>query len=187
MRKRFIDKNSKAEVEGNIKLSKAKWRDIGKIYGLSLKNRIRLRKFARVEAECLNFGSVEPAVVMCTSPLLVAVYSEDMDAVLILQFAPAYKEKYNLKVGDKLISVNTYGNRGPIAKDIFTGPAYTQVWTDFTPHIADFLSNDKERLERLKGDIVETHWEYVKSLGGKYIYNHPTTTRNGFWFINKRL
>ena len=83
MRKRFIDKNSKAEVEGNIKLSKAKWRDIGKIYGLSLKNRIRLRKFARVEAECLNFGSVEPAVVMCTSPLLVAVCHTGLEPMCI--------------------------------------------------------------------------------------------------------
>ena len=187
MRKRFIDKNTQAELEGGVSLSKAKWRDMGKIYGLSLKNRIRLKKFAKIEAECLNFGSVEPAVVMCTSPLLISVYSEDMDAVLILQFAPAYKEKYGLKVGDKLISVNTYGNQRPLAKDIFVGEGYTHTWTDFTPHIADFLSDDTQRIEALKSTVPDNRWEYVKALGGKYIYNHPTTTRNGFWFINKRL
>lgn len=187
MRKKFIDKSTQAELEGGLSVSRAKWKEIGKIYQLSLKSRIKLKKFKRIEAECLSFGSVEPSVVMCTNPLLIAVYSEDMDAVLVLQFPQAYREKYSLSVGDKLISVNTYGNGRPLAKDIFVGEGYTHTWTDFTPHIADFLSNDNTRIKFLKDSIPNEHWEYVKSLGGKYIYNHPTSTRNGFWFINKRM
>ena len=187
MKKKFVDPTTFAEVEGNLKLSKSKWREIKKIYSISPEGRKKLKNIFSIEAECIYFGSVEPAVVVSMSPLLISVYSEDMDAVLLLQFAPAYAEKYSLEIGSRLISVNTYGNHDKISDDIFVGKAYKGYWTDFTPHIADFLSNDKKRIQAHKESFSEEHWLYVQELGNEYLSKHSQLARNGFWFIKKRL
>ncbi|MBQ7907771.1 MAG: hypothetical protein IJ309_07380 [Clostridia bacterium] len=187
MKKKFIDPNTVASVEGGIRLSHVKWFDIKNIYSISMEGRRRLRKIFSIEKECLFFGSVEPAVVVSVKPLLVSVYSEDMDAVLLLQFAPAYAEKYSLNVGSRLISVNTYGNDRALSNDIFVGERYSGDWTDFTPHVADFLSRDSKKIQAHKRSIPEERWAYVKTLGDKYLAEHAELARNGFWFIKKRL
>lgn len=187
MKKKFIDPNTVASVEGGIKLSHIKWFEIKHIYSISLEGRKRLRKIFPIERECLFFGSVEPAVVVSVKPLLISVYSEDMDAVLLLQFAPAYVERYSLSIGSRLISVNTYGNERALSNDIFVGEGYSGDWTDFTPHIADFLSRDTKKINEHKANISENQWSYVEKLGKEYLQEHSELSRNGFWFIKKRL
>lgn len=187
MKRKFIDPNSQASNEGGVKLSKRKWKDIKKIYSLSPKSNKKLKEIFKIEKECLFFGSVEPCVVVSLYPLLIAVYSEDMDAVLLLQFAPDYIGKYSLDIGSRLISANTYGSGDEISKDIFVGEGYSGCWTDFTPHLADFLTEDKEKLDLHKEKISEDIWNCVEKLGKEYLLKHSSLSRNGFWFLNKRL
>ncbi len=142
-----------------------------------------LRRKKRVR-EYICYGDTQPAVVISVKPLLIAPYSDEMDAVVLLHFPQAYAEKYGLQKFDRLISVNTYA--GPdlhIAKDIFVGPNYLNRWVDFFPLIADFLSDDTEKLQKHKESIPDSVWDYTATLGEEYLLKHKGLMRNGFWFL----
>ena len=68
------------------------------------------REIKRLLAEHLIFGDSRAAIVMRPAlPLLAAAYSDELDAVILLEFPDFLAEHYSLRLGSRLLTVNTYG------------------------------------------------------------------------------
>lgn len=132
----------------------------------------------------ISYGDTQPAVVVSENPFIVAAYSDEMDAVVLLKFPVILAQINGIKLHDKLVSVNGYGRDNEIAHDIFVGENYLGNWTDFIPLIGDLLSDDTDRLNQHKSNIPEFLWDYVRMLGENYWRDHKDLVRSGFWFIN---
>lgn len=104
----------------------------------------------------LQIGDASAAILLELDPPLVAVYSEDLDAVALLTFPPGSTDVSGMKSGQKLVAVNTYRGRGQAAEsDLLPGPRSSGAWSDFDPLIGDFLSEDRDRLNILRGLIPD--------------------------------
>lgn len=125
-------------------------------------------------AEHLELGDSRAAVVVSTRPLVVAAYSDDLDAAALLWFPPTFVSKYQLAVGSRLLTVNTYGDvRGDggvpfYAVDLVPGPQ-RRAWSNFSPLIADFLSDDLDRIEARKRSIDEAEWQRLRVLADQRV------------------
>lgn len=180
----YSDASSFAGDPGRLTLSKSKWKDIGRFYKLNIFQRIELNSRKKLVRERICYGDTQPAVVMSVDPLLIASYADEMDAVVILRFPAQYAAKYSLKLYDRLICVNTYADTTHnIPHDIYVGKHYLKRWSNFAPSVAEFLSDDKEIIEKHKATMPESLWLYVKSLGEEYLTVHKNKTRLGFWFL----
>ncbi len=126
----------------------------------------------------LNDGDIQPAVVVSASPLLVACYSDELDAVVLLCFPDGLAKKYDLKAGSRLLTVNSYTDAFA-TRDIERGPGCSGRWKAFGPIVADFYTDDTARLAAQKQQITEEQWAYVEQLGRKYMAARPGMARNG--------
>jgi hypothetical protein len=119
-------------------------------------------------AEHLELGDSRAAIVVSISPLIVAAYSDDLDAVALLRFPATFAVEQGLTVGSRLLTVNTY--RNDVAHgvprydpDLVPGPARVR-WTGFHPLIAEFLSDDTRRIDARKHEIREGEWQTTERL-----------------------
>ena len=176
-----------AGAPGHLIISKQKWKDMNKAYKLGLLDRWTVNKAKKNIQQRIYYGDTQPAVVISENPFIVAAYSDEMDAVVLLRFPVILAQKNNIKLYDKLVSVNCYGKENRIAKDIFVGKNYLGNWTDFRPLIGDLLSDNNERINLHKHNIPDFIWEYVRKLGENYWREHKNLVRQGFWFINVML
>lgn len=71
--------------------------------------------------EHLAVGDSRAAVVMSVKPILVAAYSDELDGVVILKFPCWLAKEHDLRVGDRLLTVNTYMQIS-MASDVHLGP-----------------------------------------------------------------
>jgi hypothetical protein len=87
--------------------------------------------------------------------------------VLLLNFPEQLVEELGLKVGSRLIGVNTYLDdpNGEYAPDLVPGPTAGGVWHGFGSMIADFWSDDREQLATQKAKISEEEWRRCERLG----------------------
>jgi hypothetical protein len=115
-------------------------------------------------AEHMHLGASEPAMVVSRVPLIVAAHAGDLDAAVLLRFPASFVPRYGLGVGTRLLVVNTYQevrgtqNADPwYAVDLIPGPDRHQ-WQNAFPLVAEFLSDDAERIERRKREIPEEEW-----------------------------
>lgn len=184
---RFLNPDSAAENPGNIRLSAKKYRQIKKLLGnnrvkfpfsLSLKKRID---------EYLCMGDTQPAVVVSLSPLTVAAYSDEMDAVVMLRFPDKLAEQYALTEGTRLVTSNVYAFRRGfnVAKDIFIGKKYLDRYSDFIPMVSLFLSESEDFIRSRTALFDEKVWYRVNSKAQRYITNHPDLYRNGFYYLER--
>src|SRR5262249_51250149 len=72
--------------------------------------------------EQLQHGDSRAAIVVCTAPLLVAAYSDELDCIAMLRFPNTFAEEYKLWVGSRLLTVNTYGRGQKYDEDLILGP-----------------------------------------------------------------
>eukprot|EP00191_Tetraselmis_sp_GSL018_P008439 CAMPEP_0177617314 /NCGR_PEP_ID=MMETSP0419_2-20121207/24788_1 /TAXON_ID=582737 /ORGANISM="Tetraselmis sp., Strain GSL018" /LENGTH=240 /DNA_ID=CAMNT_0019115761 /DNA_START=273 /DNA_END=992 /DNA_ORIENTATION=- len=74
--------------------------------------------------EHLIFGDAQPAVVVNTSPLIVAAYAAPFDCITMLQFRQtSLFRELDLSVGTRLLTVNTYKRtNGSLDEDLEPGP-----------------------------------------------------------------
>jgi len=128
----------------------------------------------------LRLGDSRAAVVISVSPLLVAAYTDEFDCVAMLKFPEPLVALYGLKRGAPLLTVNTY-MRGPrrLVADLIEGPGSLGNWHNFMPFIADFLSDDIERIEQRKREISREEWERAMILGVEYLRARPGKARDG--------
>jgi hypothetical protein len=131
-------------------------------------------------ANRLWHGDTNPAVVLTTKPLVIAAFSWDLDAVVLLTTAQqSLVEEFHLRPGSRLISANTYGHwtddegREVDAPDIVAGPESTGEWSNFFPLIADFYTDRPDILAQHAARIEDSEWQRVEALG------HEALERSG--------
>lgn len=127
-------------------------------------------------------GDVQPAVVMSLDPLLVACYSDELDAVTIQYLPKELITKLNLQMYSRLLTVNSYGPRPN--KDITLGPKALGNYASIATIIADLYTDDYQRLNSLKASFEEEWWNHTISLGRQYMESHPNMARNGIGYRN---
>lgn len=131
--------------------------------------------------EHLHYGDSRAAVVVSTSPLLVAAYTDELDCVAILRFPDHFCLNYSLRSGSRLLTVNTYKTPecSPSDKDLIPGPHMIPRWVGFNPIIADFLTDDQSRLATRKMEISEAEWQRAQEMGNEYVELRPGVWREG--------
>ena len=112
-------------------------------------------------AEHLEHGDSRAAIVVSTDPaLLIAAYTDELDCVAMLRLPKEpLVSKYSLLRGSRLLTVNTYKHNQRLDSDLIPGPLAIPRWSGFDPIIADFVTDDMERVEARKAQIVSNEWE----------------------------
>lgn len=171
-------------VDRVITISDDNWNNILKnVYKLGFFERRKANKHRSVIEKTLEKKKFEPALVISTNPLLIAVYSYEMDGVVILEFPKEFVLLYKIRLFDKYVASNTYINKGNLAYDIFVGKRYLRRYTNFNSTIISFLSDDEDLLKLELNKFSVELWEYVKALAVRY-QNEHNLKREGFWFIS---
>ena len=180
-------KKSAASNPGRVRLSAAMVRELAPrlflapgrvgswvswLFGMMLMRRAALKMH-------LRYGDARAAVCVSAKPLIVAAYSDDFDGVVMLQFPPLLGERYKLKPGSTLITINTYDLTGHPRKDIVHSGERHPPFTDFTPVIADFVTDDRARLAELKKTISKTEWNRCYQIGVGAMKDSKTLFRDG--------
>lgn len=92
----------------------------------------------------------------------------------LLRFSDRFVSEYDLKPGSRLITVNTYeyhdgSYERSYETDLAPGPAASGNYRNFSPFIADFLTDDLDRLAKRKATIGEDEWRRTEELGETYV------------------
>ena len=183
MRTETLDNNTRASHPGGLRISPEKLQvlhpelDSRSAWLWFLVNNKQVypkRSFWRVRVEeQLLYGDSRAAVVVSTFPLLVAAYTDELDCVAVLRFSDTFVQAYDLEVGSRLLTVNTYYYPNEShAKDLEIGPNNYGRYENFNPFIADFLTDDVETLEQRKAEISEDEWRRAEELGEKWLNNN---------------
>ena len=128
--------------------------------------------------EHLWLGSLQPAVVASVDPGRVAAYSIELDCVVMLEYAADFLEAFGLVPGSRLLAVGMY-SKGQQPADIVFGSGKTGGWTNYYPQIADFLSDDAERLAERKAATPAWLWQRTEELAYERLRSHPEIARSG--------
>jgi hypothetical protein len=117
----------------------------------------------------LYSGDTRAALVMKTNPLIVACYISDFDAVQLLRFPQEFAEiaveRHQLKPGSRLVAVHMFWNPQDLASDLDTPlNPLTNSWRNAKSLVAEFLSDDSERIRTLHADIEEDEWQRCAHL-----------------------
>lgn len=127
----------------------------------------------------LRRGDTCAAMVVQTSPLVVAAYADELDAVALLRFPNWLVNEYDLRVGTKLLSVNTYEYGNKIVPDLEAGPLYKERYCNFVPLIADFLSDDTDAIEKHIATFTDTEWNRTKKFAEEALLKPNYVKRDG--------
>lgn len=181
----YVNENSMASNPGAVCLSREKFKELrDKILRVNPLKKIYFNKqFKRID-QYLRNGDTQPAIVVSVSPLIISVYSEDMDAVLFLKFPEELAAKYGLSVGARLVSTNVYFEGTKLAKDIQTGTGYTHSFVNFTPVIPLFLSNDEGFIRSRVNLFEEAEWNRLKLLTEERAAKN-IAPRDGFYYFTE--
>ena len=174
----YMSDEARASNPGGVTLDPARLRRIApELYGVGglLPGRLLSKKV--LQAHLWN-GDSRAAVVLGRSPLLVAAYSDDFDAVVVLRFDQRLLDVH-VQEGDRLLTINTYRRGAAVARDIVQGPYSSHSWSNFHPVIADFVATDRGRVERRKATITEPEWARAWQLGQDHLARRPGVFRDG--------
>ena len=176
---------TKADNQANVKFSYKKY--------YSFRNRINTKFSGRFYSDMqienvmrvLLYGDTQPAVVVSTEPLLVAAYSDEMDAVVMLRFPFEFAVKYELAPGTRLTTSNFYFDGDRVASDIFVGERYLRRWVDFLPIVQLFLGKGDDKIRAKTALFGENVWDDVARKAEEYLCEHPDLCRDGFYYFKK--
>jgi hypothetical protein len=130
-------------------------------------------------AKHLRLGDSRAALAVSAAPLLVAAYSDELDAVALLRFPDGLAGEYGLRDGSRLLSVNSYRRERAVDADLTPGPGWSGAWTGFMPVVAEFVSDDAGAIEGHKRRITEAEWRRADELGREYLRLRPGVARDG--------
>ena len=170
---------------GLIPLSKKRFRKLVPEYfgwkGALVSHLMRHRISKEIEgvADLLHHGDGNPAVVISIRPLRIAAYSIDLDAVALLRFPHRLVKEFDLEIGTRLLSTNSYKYADDVDEDLTFGPEYMGVWGGFRPIIADFLTDDLDGLEECRSRIKKHLWKRAETLGQAWFQARPHFVRDG--------
>ncbi len=130
--------------------------------------------------EHLMYGDSRAALVISVSPLLISAYSDEIDCIALLRFDDSFAEDYDLKIGSRLITVNTYSDlQDTYEEDLFAGSKAYGRYGNFSPFIAKFLTDDNIEIENRKTQIKEDEWLRVKVFSDEYLSKPNAKARDG--------
>jgi hypothetical protein len=135
--------------------------------------------FLKMLKEHMQCGDSRAAVVARLDPLIVAAYTDELDCVALLEFPSWLVEDYSLKVGSRLLSVNTYGRRPKFAADLVEGPNSYGNWNHFFPVIAEFTCDGMDQIDRRKRQIPDAEWKRAAQMGKLKLSQSANTPRDG--------
>lgn len=183
-------REARASIPGNAKFSYKKYYPIRRLlfskFGSFSKFGEKFKSDMRIQgvAQLLMFGDTQPAIVCSAEPLLVAAYSDEMDAVVMLKFPSELVSMYDLRIGTRLVTSNYYAPKNePFAKDIFVGEDHSNNWNDFYPAVQLFLAKNDEKIKKRTELFNEEIWAKVEKLAADYLNEHPDTARDGFFYF----
>ena len=101
------------------------------------------------------------------------------DHVMILNFPDRVIDEFDLSVGSRLLTVNTYSDGRKVVKDLIEGEGSFKRTANVYAVIADFVTDDLQRLNERKSSISEEEWMRCASLGAEYLTRFPDRFRNG--------
>ncbi len=123
------------------------------------------RHLTRIEEQLSN-GDSRAAVVLSVEPCIVAAYTDELDCVALLRFPDDAARDLGVKRGSRLLTVNTYSwRKAGIASDLMLGPNDLERYGNFYPFIAEFYSDDFERINARKAAISEHEFRLAERLG----------------------
>ena len=181
-----LDYSTQASDPGDIRLSHDKLKEFHpdlyetqKIMGLFNGLTREQKSWQAHFAEQMLYGDSRAAVVLSTSPLLVAAYTDELDCSVVLRFPAELVERYSLEAGDHLLTVNAYEEATSIVGDLSEGPETTGQYCNFSPLITEFLSDDYGRIEYRKSTIDAAEWERAERMGREYLERNGGNVRDG--------
>ena len=176
-----MDDMTKASDPVGISLSRACYRERTGWFERFTAWRIRRHGIILTELldEHLQMGDSRAAVVISVRPLRVAAYTDELDCVAMLRFPRHLVRTHRLKPGSRLLTVNTYTMEGRGARDLVPGPRTTHRYPDFFPLIAEFYSDDRDKIEARKLRIDEEEWDRCWQMGKEYYRRLPNLARDG--------
>ena len=127
----------------------------------------------------LQTGDAQPAIVISLRPLLVSAYSDEFDAVVVLDIPEGLKEVYRLQLGTRLLTCCFYAQDDRMQNDISPGPGYSKRWQIFMPVLADICSGDYHRIRQHKQKLDEDVWHKAWYMGLAYRKQRPGWVRFG--------
>jgi hypothetical protein len=186
MRTQTLDDSTKASDPGRIDISHIKMSQFhpelyqqGDLNSPSKYSATEQRFWNTHHAEHLLCGDSRAAMVASIEPLLVAAYTDELDCIAMLRFPDDLVREYELNIYQKLLTVNLY-RYGQTVADLENGPASYHRYGNFTPFIAEFLSDDRMQIEHRKTQILEAEWRRTQRLARIYIAKHgETRVRDG--------
>lgn len=114
--------------------------------------------------EHLDRGDSRAAIVASVKPLVVSAYSDELDAVILVQFPNALVDQYSLAVGDRLIASWVYPSLGQDPSDIVLGSGNLKRYNNGAPIVADFLSGSIDKLKQRKLGVSAQEWARANDL-----------------------
>ena len=176
---------TQASNQANVKFSYKKYYSFRNRINTKLSGRFYSDMQIETVTKVLLYGDTQPAWVVSTEPLLIAAYSDEMDAVVMLRFPSELAGKYDLMEGTRLTTSNWYFGGDRIAPDIFVGEGYLRNWTDFMPIVQLFLGKRDDRICAKTTLFDEDVWATVSERAEEYRYQHPDLCRDGFYYFKK--
>jgi hypothetical protein len=177
----YHDDKSRASDPAGLTLSPRRYRRLRGMGGIvwELLGRAFGTKYPDLVREHLECGDSRAALVVATSPLLVAAYTDELDCVVMLRFPRWLVREHGLEVGSRLLAVITYPHDENLARDLDLGPAHHGQFLNAHPQIGEFLSGDVERMEARKREIEEGEWRRCAELAAAYRQTHGDRARDG--------
>lgn len=186
MRAPGFDYSTEASDPGDIRLSPEKLQEfhpdlyeVKKIMGLFNGFTRDQKSWQGLFTEQMLFGDSRAAIVLSVSPLLVSAYTDELDTAVVLRYPSELVARYELEPGDRLLAVNAYEPGDEVVGDLTEGADATGQYSNFSPLIAEFLSEDYGRIEYRKSQIETDEWERAERMGREYLERNGGKARDG--------
>ena len=175
----------KAETQANVKFSYRKYYWFRNKINPNFAGRFYSDMQIDPVARSLCFGDTQPAYVLSTEPLRIAAYSDEFDAVVVLDFPAEFVEKFNVTAGMKLTSSVTYFRDNRLPDDLFPGEDTSGRYSDFMPIIQLFLGKNDAKIAEKTALFDDSVWKKVIDKAIAYRDAHPGMYRDGLSFFKK--
>jgi hypothetical protein len=117
--------------------------------------------------EHLFHAALSPAVVVSRSPLVVAAYSPEHDASVLVRFDRYATSMEGLRDGGRVLSVNMYASAP--ARDVVQGPGSSGAFGNFIPMIADVFCQEASALAGARAQISEAEWRRAEACAAEAV------------------
>lgn len=177
--------SGQAENQANVKFSYKKYYSFRNVVNRKFTGRFYSDMQIDYVARALCFGDTQPAVVVSAKPLIIAAYSDEMDAVVMLHFPVELTEKYSLAPGTRLTTSNVYFNGSKCAPDILPGGNFSRKFADFMPIVQLFIGKNDDAIRAKTALFGENVWARVAECAAEYRRLRPGVCRDGFYYFKK--